>query len=240
MVTESRGIIGADFPHLSRSPIMEAVLQIRAPVPISADKLAETVKKTFPDYSPGPSTSIGSRMLGTSAMLRSGSDNKRWLSISPDGFQVSEVGVYPGWTAFSRQTQELWTKFRISFGVADPIGRASLRFINLIKLPTNYRLEDFLQSPPRPPAGVDLTNMSMMGQEVFTPHNLPYVIRILRTVQEDSARANGGPALILDLEVESIHPFEAERLNAHMEAMRDLINKVFFGTITTSAVENFK
>jgi len=225
-------------PHLSKSPIIEAAIEIHASASISGEPFTEMVKKTFPGYALWPATFTGSTPSPTTrAMLKSGPENKRMLRISPDGLLVSEVGRYPGWSAFSTQALEIWNEFCRSFGVSDPIHRASLRFINHIEMPVKYRLEDFLLSPPKPPVGLDLTNKSMMGEEIFAPLDMPYVIRILRTIQQSSPRANGLPALILDLEIDTINPIGSGELSGQLEKMRELINRVFFGIVTKAVVE---
>lgn len=70
----------------------------------------------------------------------------------------------------------------------------------------------------------------------------PYAVNVVRTIQLPQDPRTQGLGIILDRDVFTMRPFEIsqELMNTRLAEMRWLKNKVFFGSVTQKALENFR
>ena len=256
--------LAESFPLLSRAPIVEAVIEVRAraETPWEEQPVTEILKTRMPDY-PGVLSSrevqytMEVAVAGGAANaavpdkqllddmgwrgLRFESTDKRHIGqFNRDGFVFSRLAPYESWEQFQREGLRLW---ELHCELAQPreAQRLGLRFINRIPLPhSGFELEDYLEAPPKAPREIDLPFSSFMHHGTLIVPDHPYGINFVQTVQPPQGTETGG--LILDIDVFTTQPLDLEKggLERFLPEMRWLKNKIFFGSITKTVLEAFR
>jgi len=245
------------FPHLSKAPIVEAVLQVNARatsewseeivipriqrevgggVALVPEKAAQGTIKFDP---------VGFHNLGTSSYWQGvridPGEHPEIIRFARDFFSYSRLAPYEHWAAFLRRAMHfLDIHIRVAQpGVAQRIG---LRFVNRVAMSPSLDLEDYLVDPPRDASGLDLPISAFLYHTSYVTPNYPYAVSLGRTVQQTTAAVVQPPALIIDLDVSTVVPSSCDRksIEGHLHPMRWLKNKVFFGIITRNLLERLK
>lgn len=240
------------WPHLSKAPIVEGLIDIRVEqssfasvdgIKAACDELAAEfpsrqemqVFAAHIDFSPKPagnSLTTGGTSVGT--ILRS-VDEKWVVQFRLDGFTVSRLQPYGTWDELKGRASLLWTKYSEAVRPTKTTRIAS-RFINRVQLPIGEPFEstfltNFVLGPKLP---------QMVGG---------YLLRIVVPFEEHESIAIITQSLevnttecILDLDTFSEHPqgiSESDLWNK-LETLREIKNRLFFGSFTEAALERFK
>ena len=187
-----------EFPHLSRAPITEALLDIRVEAPdpaapvdsISAAFRAE-LGTEYPDDKPidhmqaqvafavgGESATAAKQQIGR---IFWSSDHKRAVQARTDGFTINHVGDYKDWDAILGDARRYWPTY---LAVATPrrVIRCAARFINRIEIPAGEDLGIHFKT--RPEISDDLSrNMEN------------YFMRVTIPLEDEGAHGGAGCAL---------------------------------------------
>jgi uncharacterized protein (TIGR04255 family) len=249
------------FPHLSRAPIAEAVLEIRARAQVPWDKaeISRKIVEKVPDY---PVTipehgiesniltvpNVGGELDVTSNIgthwqgLRCQSPSvPQVVRFTRDAFLFSRLQPYENFDSFSNEGLRL---LEIHRQIADPgnIQRLGLRFINRIEISPKGRLKDYFTAPPREASRLKLPLSGFYHNDSIVVPGHPYLANVVKTMQVFPEATKLRPALILDLSVYVIVPlpFSLDLTVGHLQDMRWLKNKLFFGNLTAETVEQFK
>lgn len=155
-----------EFPHLTRAPIVEAALEIRARAesPWEEQAILNHLKSELLEYpnvlsqrevrhelkmGPGRSTESKLQNLGMKGFRFESSDKRQIAQFNRDGFVFSRLPPYEGWEEFSAESFRLW-KMYSSLAKPSQIQRLGLRFINRIPLiPQHDTLGYYLVAPPQ-------------------------------------------------------------------------------------------
>jgi uncharacterized protein (TIGR04255 family) len=250
------------FPHLSRAPITEALLEVRAraQVPWNKDEISRKIIEKVPDYpATMPEHGIENRIDTTPSTAgqiavtsnieiqwqglrcQSPSVPQQVVRFTRDAFLFSRLQPYENFDAFSQEGLRLLQLHR---EIADPgsIQRLGLRFINRIEIPPNGRLKDYFTAPPREASKLRLPLSGFYHNDSIIVPGHPYAGNVAKTMQVFPEATNLPPALILDLSVyvPGPLPFFVDFIVVHLKNMRWLKNKLFFGNLTPGALEQFK
>lgn len=245
------------FPLLARAPIIEAVIEVRArtQVPWEESAISERLKPRLPEYPSvqshrefqhefkvelGQPTEQTVQDLGWRGLRCESTDKRHIAQFNRDGFVFSRLAPYESWDQFQREGLRLW-QLHIELAQPTEPQRLGLRFINRIVIPQEGpRLEDYLEASPRTPREMDIPFSSFLHHNVLTVPGYSYAINIIQTVQQPQGPETGG--LIVDIDVFTTQPFNLAQdvFEQHLAEMRWLKNKVFFGSVTKSALETFK
>jgi uncharacterized protein (TIGR04255 family) len=100
-------------------------------------------------------------------------------------------------------------------------------------------IENYINSPPTPPRGLELPFHGFMHQETLAVPDYPYAINFIRTIQRSDESNVGKIWAILDIDVFTTQSFEFTfgHVIHSLNEMRWLKNKVFFGSITEKTLE---
>jgi len=243
------------FPHLSRAPIAEAVIEIRAlgeNFPLEEALLAELVPKLtdYPkhnsahgfasefQFQSGHEPKVSTQDLGWQGLHFTSSDGKQIVKFQKDLFSFSRLQPYENWQQFAGEALRLWA---IHLAIARPslIQRLGVRFINRIGMGGDLsNINKYFKVFYNDFKELNLTLGGFLHQDVVGFPGQPYMANIIRTVQP-SAPAETSPALILDLDVYVAAPFEPEEklLKDHLEKMDWLKNSLFYSIITEKLKE---
>jgi uncharacterized protein (TIGR04255 family) len=211
----------AEFPCFEERSVGSAKIEFRG---------AEGIKVEAPP----PEVSHFVRTNNTASSLAT-----RSIAIQRDGITVSHISNYGGWDDLVALTSRLFEQF---IQVANPIAtiRLGARYINKIELPlTTFDFDHYFTCGPKLPQSVP--------QVVFEFHyrtgvlgkspSLKAWINQLTKIEPDPFSS-----VILDIDV-----FQSERyppiwndIAEPLEKIRDLKNRLFFGSLTDLTLDAYK
>ncbi|QOJ00183.1 MAG: TIGR04255 family protein [Phycisphaeraceae bacterium] len=240
------------WPTLSKAPIVEGLIDIR--VERLAEQTTTALKSAcdelageFPlrielrhwagqiNLSPQASPSISTAVDEPGGYLLRSTDEKWVAQFRLDGFTVSRLQPYGTWDDLKGMASKLWTKYSVA---ANPtrVVRVASRFINRVKLPTDESFEktfltNFVLGPTLP--------QSVAGS----------LLRVIIPFEDQNAVAIVTQSLegistecIFDLDAFSHHPegIAEEEMWSKLDKLREVKNRLFFGSFTEAALERFR
>jgi uncharacterized protein (TIGR04255 family) len=242
------------FPHLSRAPITEAVLEIktRAEAQWEESKIRKAFERRLSDYphvferrqvqqqvqiQPNKAEHVFTDLGWTGLEFRT-SNEKQLARFDRNAFSFVRLRPYQRWEKFECEALRLWG---IHLSIAQPVEahRTGLRFINQIRLPGGrINIDDYLLGGPHQLEELPLASNGFFHHDVISVPGSEFRGNIIRTIQPPDTQETG-PTLILDIDIFTIEPAEAseEVLKRRLIYMRYLKNKIFFGTITARTKE---
>ena len=246
------------FPHLSRAPIVEAVIDLRAKPSVQFDQkdFQKRLEERLPDYpTVRPQRTFQGEFkaeagkppeqrvvdLGWSGLLFQSQDQSRVAQFQREGFAFSRLKPYQEWELFEAEALRLWKTY---VELASPVAvqRIGVRFINRMPfLADGFRLDDYLNDSPQPLPTLGLIRGGFLHQDSFRLPETNYVVNVIRTVQP----AEGTPAsvpVILDIDVFTNAQMELDEalLKKRLAEMRWLKNKIFFVSLATRTKERLQ
>ena len=263
MVSSSKVVINTteEFSRLSRAPIIEAVIEIRVALESAWDeqKIELLFKDKLPDYpifssqkefkqefqinvSPEMPAKQTFSDLGLRGFRFQSEDKYHIVQFNKDAFIFSRLIPYDNWHSFVDEAFRLW---QIYSALAKPfeVLRIGLRFINRIPCPIEgFELDKYLRVVPQPPFDLDVPFTAFLHHDTLLIPNYPYNVNVIKTIQPSAKPDENDFGLIIDIDVFTTQklPTDREILRHHLEEMRWLKNKVFFGSITLNLWEDLK
>src|SRR3989339_321630 len=237
------------YPPFSKSPITEALLDIRVELPSSFDvsqfdSFYDKVKNRFPqkqkkmgiathfrisetgmETDPSPSVPMG-------FLYRSSTDGKI-VQARRDGFTFNKLKPYEKWEVFKQEAHELWNTY-ISECRPSRITRIALRYINKIEIPMPFDFNDYILTIPKIPEKLpqDLSSF-FMRFSIANPHMENTLANITQTFQ---APSEGRLPFIFDIDVFQIKEYgDSNEMWEAFESLRAFKNDVFLESLTTRA-----
>ena len=247
------------FPHLTKAPIVEAVLEIREQVqgqweeePIISS-LKKKLLKHYPNFNSrrkfeqkfkaeiGKKTVSKVQDRGWQGVQFTSKDKIKRARFERNFFSFGQLAPYPDWTTFFSEAMKLW-KLHQTFAHIEHANRLGLRFIN--RIPMNQSvgddLENYLEQTPHSPSGLKLPVMKFFYHDTHEVPSYPYSVNIVRTIQRDTTTNDIGIILDIDVYTNRDLPIEDEVLQKSFDEMHWLKNKIFFGSITETLLEYLK
>ncbi|MCY4261743.1 MAG: TIGR04255 family protein [Candidatus Dadabacteria bacterium] len=241
------------FRHLSKAPIVEAVLDLRVVSSAEWDEsnLQNQLKERLPDYpkhdtvqetevqfSPNTGTNVIKDSIHIG--LKCQSENSFYVvQFNKDSFVFSRLKPYENWEKFSKEALRLWKIYCELLKPAE-IGRIGLRFINRIAIEQERKIElaNYYRRPPLPIEDLDWSLSDYLHRDVLQVPGTFYSVNIIKTVQTTQREAG----LLLDIDVftEKRFSFNELRISENMNKMRWVKNKVFFSSLTEKALEEYE
>ena len=247
------------FPHLKNAPIVEAIIDLRARVEADwkESEITPALKRLLLDY-PKKLSMTGLQpefTFGLGVVPEGKSIDRGWTGVrcqtedglqvaefSRDGFMFARLRPYEDWGRLAGEALRLWRMF-LDLGKPAEIQRFGVRFINRITLPARFvLLEDYLDPAPQGARDLDLLFQHFLHQDIFGVPGHAYTIRMIRTIQPEPVPNPQASGIILDIDVFTTQSFEPEpqALEHRLTEMQWLKNKMFFGSITSKALEAFR
>jgi uncharacterized protein (TIGR04255 family) len=240
--------------QLRRTPITEALVDLRAaPTRFSPEcraRFADAVRDLYPnsrdqrsfeaqlriETGKGPVASAAEVGLAGFQFLTE--DKLTIVQFRANGFTFNRLSPYKGGDSLLSEALRLWGVY---VDVAAPVGvsRVALRFINNLTLPREVaRFGEFLDSPPAPPpgAGPVLQGFSLRVRS----HDLHSGLTVTRTLASARTRPGAdGLGVLIDIDAFCTADLavDAGALRPVLDSLRELKNRVFFGSITQRTVD---
>jgi uncharacterized protein (TIGR04255 family) len=243
------------WPKLSKAPLVEGLIDIRVRQSsiVSSTELkfiCDELAGDFPqrqelhnvvaqiNFSPESSGSLLTASDGHAGYILRSTDGKWVAQFRLDGLTVSRLQPYESWDELKAKTAELWIRYAQSVKPTS-VTRVATRFINRIQLPNGVPFENTFQTTFVIGSSLPQTVSEFLLRFVL-PFEQEQALAIVTQAFEKSHM--DGTDCILDLDIFSEFPdglIESE-MWARLEVLRLVKNRLFFESLTDSALESYK
>ncbi|MGE0862334.1 MAG: TIGR04255 family protein [Vicinamibacterales bacterium] len=240
---------------LSRPPIFEALVDIRADAPDAPhafDELYELLKGEFPTkavrreikaelkFEGTQLVTPQAQDLGPHGLHLSSADGSLIVQFRRDGFTLNNLKTYVGGDALLTRALSLWEIFVSKTKVNAP-GRIAIRFINRLELPFNQGddFSKFLVAPPDLPEPLPQLFNEFISRIVATDGKAGSPVMV---VTRSLANDEGRPVILIDLDTIKMGPFPSSSpdLLGHFRELKQMGVAGFFALITEEAVRLYQ
>lgn len=242
------------FPHLSKAPIVEAVLDIRVVPSVKWDEtsLQAELKQCLPGFPkvetirearvqivpPGLPGKPAFEDVGCVGLKLHANDNLHIAQFNKGAFVFSRLKPYADWGKFSQEALRLWAIYCELLKPTE-VRRIGLRFINRIAVKqATIELSDYYKYPPESLKELNWPLAGYLHHDVMQVPETTYSVNVIKTVQN----VPGEIGLLLDIDVFMSSQFAYDELLIIecLEEMRWVKNKIFFGSVTEKLIEELK
>lgn len=179
--------------------------------------------------------SVSTRVDGPDGVIMRSAD-ERWVAqFRLDGLTVSRLAPYTSWDDLKRRTMELWEQYRAA---AQPTGisRVAARFINRIPLPQGQPFDRTFSTTFAMAADLPQAVAGFLLRVI-----VPFPAEESMAIVTQSLEAGSGDCLFdLDAFAERAGGFMDDEAWEKLETLRDVKNRLFFGSLTSEALERFR
>lgn len=245
------------FQHLSKAPIVEAALEVRVILSMKWDEISlqNELKQRLPDYpsiEPRQEKKIQLQLPSTEKQFNAtvedngcvgftcqSNDKLNIVRFNKDAYLFSHLKPYENWGCFSKEALRLWGIYCDLLKPAE-IERIGLRFVNQILIEQDtIEFANYYKYPPKSLKGLDWPLVDYFHHDVIRVPETPYVVNLIKTSKKNSDKTS----LILDIDVfrqEKIVYYNELRINECLEEMRWVKNKVFYSSVISKMLKEFK
>jgi uncharacterized protein (TIGR04255 family) len=242
----------ASWPHLSKAPIREALIDFRVPnlgqkaragleglANRQADRYPLKNERQFAEGRLGVkdgATVAATGALGFHGFFVKSRDGLTVVQFRIDGMTVNRLRPYTSWESLLPEVLRLWTEYAVESRPAEII-RLAVRYINELELGTSEDLSAYLIAAPRIPPKLPQVLQSYRTRFVLLDEQRSAQCTITQVLQPglDPSKVS----LVLDIDAARRGPLPVVGANIaeELEVLRDLKNQAFFGSITDRAKE---
>ena len=247
-----------EIPHLSRAPIVEALVNFQANAARrwKPDEIRPALSARWPEHADirelrpvqievtqtaqGPQPpKVTSQMTGF--IFRSTTQPSVVHQARRDGYAFSRLAPYEDWLSLEAGALAGWADYR---AILDPeeLHAVAVRFINRVMFPLEgFLLARYFTTPPVPPPGLPWQFHGFVHQSIYGVPDSPCAVQVIIAHAFD----NSSPekvSFIIDIEVTLKEPMPAlgKGLETILAEMRDLKNQAFFHLLTGEALQTYK
>ena len=238
------------FPHLSKAPIVEAVIDIRVVPTVPWDEaglqtelkkrlsaypkiepLRESRLQFFPDKPDKPVF----ENFGCVGFKLTSEDNTYITQFKKNQFVCSRLKPYEDWGRFNKEAMSLLAIYCELLKPTE-VQRVGLRFINrIVPERMTFELSDYYESAPEPVRGLNLPLEGFLHHDIIQVPETAYLINLIKTVQKSPTEIG----LILDIDVftQAKLEYNEKIITKCLEELCWLKNKIFFNSITKKIIK---
>lgn len=244
--------------HLSKAPILEAVIDFRVTLPKDFDAsrfgdlpkvvgtrypVAEAMQQietsfTFPVGRQGTAqASSAGRPVGFTFRSRDGLDVAQF---GLNGYTYSRLQPYTSWNEMYPEAVRLWREYAKA-ARPETCSRIGVRYINKIDIPVGGgELSDYLTAPPGVPDGVPDQLAGFLTKVIIQEKDTGISATITQAsqVQLDPQSA----AIILDIEAHRASDAGVlqDEFEDVLDKLHDMKNRLFFGSLTDDLIKRYE
>ncbi len=243
------------FPHLSKAPIVEAVIDIRITPKDDIDEkeLNKNIKKMLPEYpnleeihTKSFEISFGNiegqtkvNDLGFVGYKLRHKKEPYIAQFYKDTFVFSRLSPYNEWDSFSKEAMRLWDIFRKIMN-PDEIQRIGVRYINkIVTTEPVLELSDYYVSGPDSIPKTDWQIAHFLHKDTYSPND-KYIVNVVKTIQIKQKNTNMGLILDIDVIMNKKMFVDTDKINKYLLEMKDLKNISFFNSLKPEIIKRFK
>lgn len=247
----------AQVTHLSKAPIVEAVVEFQVDLPSdgilsAARKAHKQVEQDYPQskklvsgslefhFHPGgraPTSTSSSKETG---MRFTSADGKRIVDFGMKAFAFHWLAPYSEWDDLRAESKRLWEIYVQSMKPR-AITRLGVRFINNLSIPQSVSdLCDYLVPGPIVPPGLPQSLQSFLSRiEIadVSHKRIGIIAQALRGLSED-----GNFSVVLDIDAIRAESFATTdpAIWGVADSLRDFKNDIFFNSVTDRLLEQYR
>ena len=234
---------------LAHPPLREALIDIQLPAPLPARFVERLAKRSLPGLEKKQDLKYGEfeiKLGAPPAELKSVEEPFGCRYDSADGSQVAQLrrnGIaysvlrdYKEWPEIRDAARRVWEFYLEQIQEAVTVGRIAARYINVLDLPPNIELNEYLTSAPHVPKELPQTLENFFQRVVVL---FPDGIKAIVTqALEPSIEAS---RIILDIDVFAQVTVQGESADlwSLVDALRDIKNAVFFSSVTEKTLGRY-
>jgi uncharacterized protein (TIGR04255 family) len=235
-----------EFPKLSRSPLREALIDIRLreELPIIAVS-AFRAPTGFPVSKPMKQGQFQFRLdpdkPSQAEVLSEGflgqrfdrADSSEVLQVRRNGLTYSILQNYPGWDVLRKSAREVWHDFLL-LSQTMVVSRVAVRYVNAIVIPVGADYDEYLTSAPKVPKSAPQIVTSFL-QRVVVPFEEESANAIITQTSEVTSPA------VLDIDVFSDVSLagDSEDVWSRLDRLRHIADRIFFSSLTERVIASY-
>jgi uncharacterized protein (TIGR04255 family) len=248
------------FPHLSKAPIIEAVIDLHTQNTLNwvEETAIHFVKEKIKEYAIVQSQSqfLQEVTFAPNKEAQQKMHPATWLGVraqTPDryyivqfnktGFVLSRLKPYENWGQFTKEAFRLWDIYKSVLKPAS-IERIGIRFINQIMQPIQgLKIQNYLANVPSEFLGINSVLSGFLYNEIIDLPGSPYSLRLIRTVQPVRSAEINQAGIIIDIDVFTKPGFSCDPetdVGRILTEMQWIKNKAFFTNITKDCLKELE
>jgi uncharacterized protein (TIGR04255 family) len=242
------------FPHLTRAPVVEALIDFRVRSRANFDlKVLEDLHSRINDRYP---TSKPLQQVVATFGVKDGqpaaqqvvqtpkgyrfeaADTRLVVQMTTDGCTVSRLKPYETWEKLIEETRLIWELY-VATAQPEAVIRVATRFINRIELPLPFGdFDEYLTAPPVVPKRLPQFVSEFLSRMVVNDPKDQTTIILTQALEPVIQTTNTLP-ILLDIDVFKVDTCapRAKDLWGLLDKFRDLKNEAFFASLTPKALE---
>ena len=241
--------------HLENAPIMEALIDIRARLPIDLNikkQFSPLKKELSPKYKKIERRTVITGSIevkdgkpvvetgedaGITGYRFTSRDKKEVAQFRKDGFTFSRLKPYTDWETVYEEAKRLWELYNLRFS-PQVIERISTQYINRVDIPIKNDLEEYFTTSPKLPKTLPQVLNLFFTKLLVEERDLQ--VNITQTTIPSPEPEHVG--IILDIEVfkEDENGLDETKIWPTLCRMRELKNRVFFKLIKGKTARMFE
>ncbi|MBM3318682.1 MAG: TIGR04255 family protein [Candidatus Eisenbacteria bacterium] len=176
---------------------------------------------------------------GLLGLLLRSADGKQVAQFRLDGFTHNRLHPYTSWTQVLQEARRLWELYR-ECASPESVTRAAVRYINHFEIPADADMGHYLTDPPVAPDRVGRPLKHYLKRVVVEDPASGFQATIHHAIEPSSAPLRRIVLLDIDAVASGAYPTAGDGLDAVLEELHDLKNRVFFASLTEAALEMFE
>jgi len=243
------------FPTLKAAPSIEAVIHWQASPSktLEQEALKTALTDRLPKYANlqarqdiqmGMEAANGSpeffQRIQWNGFRLEDEQNHHVVQFMPSGVVFSRLKPYEKWEVFVTEALDIWHLF-IELAAPQMINYLGVRYINRIPMQAGEQPSTYLKMEPYKLSGLHIAPENFFYKETYKVPGYPYQVQWVRTVQPQQEGSSDGEALIFDIDIFTTPLLQLDEgtFTQRLQEMRWLKNKIFFSSITETALEQF-
>jgi uncharacterized protein (TIGR04255 family) len=255
-ITRDDGLLMADFPHLTHSPIVEALIFFQADASASweLETLRAELAPLWPDHrevqemhtfkmemkmEKGKEPKQEVTTPGIEGLMFRSKERPTVYQARRDGFIASWLNPYPDWKEFQSDAVAQWERYASVVG-SPALHSVLVKFINRLEFPLGeFTPEGYFTTLPATPPNLRWRLVNFIQQAEYAVPGTNYVVQTMLARAFDNAPET--VAFILDIEVKLREPLTAtgRALDDVLREMSCLKNEAFFNLLTERARQGY-
>lgn len=251
--------VADEYPHLSKAPIVEAVIDFRVKLPSEfklelLHPLRARLEEGYPDVEeqqiieqmvkqePGQATEFSTRVSEIHGHRLRSKDGKNVAQLRRDGFTFSRLNPYTNWDEVFDEAWRLWIMYAETAKPSE-ISRIAVRYINRLPLPLPFSdPSEYLNAPPVIAEGWPSSMRTFLSRIVLHEPASEVSINVTQALERQSLGAQTSVALLFDIDAYQDVSLSSDdaTMRERFSGLREMKNRVFFKGLTHKAIDLFR
>jgi uncharacterized protein (TIGR04255 family) len=245
--------------HLSNAPIVEAVVDVRVKLSSNfklevfhplceelqtnySQRLDQQVVEQTIKQQPGQPAEFSTRISGIHGYRLSSEDGKQIVQLRRDGFTFSRLQPYTTWEEIFAEAWRLWGMY-VDTAKPTEVSRIAVRYINRLLLPLPcIDLSKYLNAPPVVAEGWPVSLSAFLTRVVINDPESEIAVNVIQALEPQAGREGTHLTALFDIDAYQILSLDPDdvTIEERFGRLREMKNRIFFGGLTTEAIELFK